>query len=81
VGIRKVPKPFSRPSATISSPDGSKKEWKDVPAEKVKAGDIVTGVGLVSGVFIHKDQVRIEGGANNIETFFIGQPVKAFTEA
>lgn len=44
------PKPFSRPSISISTgATGDKKEWRDVPPESVKPGDLLLGHGLVVG--------------------------------
>lgn len=39
------PKPFSRPSVSLS--DGAKKEWREVRVREVKVGDLVVDYGLV----------------------------------
>lgn len=45
------PKPFSRPSISISTgATGAKKEWRDVSPREVEVGDLILGKGLVVGV-------------------------------
>lgn len=46
MAIRKghIPKPFQRPSANL---DHHGRRWMDLPAELVRVGDIVPGLGLV----------------------------------
>lgn len=43
---RKIPKPFARPSITIGGCEPTeRREWANVPAHQLRAGDIVPGIG------------------------------------
>jgi len=43
-----LPKPFQRPSINLGG--GPKKDWQEVEAQRVSAGDIVRGWGLVTDI-------------------------------
>jgi hypothetical protein len=43
---RKIPAPFARPSISVGE-SGPRRVWQNVPADKLKAGDVVPGVGCI----------------------------------
>lgn len=42
-----IPKPFVRDSVSLG---GAKKSWRHVPAQEIRVGDLVAGVGLVKSI-------------------------------
>jgi hypothetical protein len=45
--VRKVPAPFQRPSINIGGTPQVRREWRNVPAHALKAGDTIPGVGTL----------------------------------
>lgn len=54
--MAKPKKQFSRPSITLSE---KKRDWRDTPAGTLKAGDIVSGMGLVTLVETNGDVTTV----------------------
>lgn len=52
---RAIPKPFKSPSISISPPEETKREWREVEVIKVRRGDTVANVGLID--FINHEYV------------------------
>jgi hypothetical protein len=46
--VRKVPKPFARPSITIGTPPTERREWRTVRAYEIREGDVIPGLGMVT---------------------------------
>lgn len=72
------PKPFSRPSISITPPDAPKRLWVSVPAQEVKQNDVVADFGTVEEKWAVGNYVRFENGDRRL-TVPVDQPVFAFT--
>lgn len=61
---RKVPRPFARPSISIGAgiPQSERREWAIVPAQQIRVGDIVPGIGRVFSVSEQLDAPRFKSG-------------------
>lgn len=60
---RKVPKPFARPSISIGGvAPAERREWTIVPAQNIRVGDIVPGIGRVFAVNEQLDAPRYKSG-------------------
>lgn len=72
-----IPTPFSRPSIDLSK---SKRVWRELEPGAVRAGDIISGLGLVKSILINRlDEnaysVCIRAGEDNESTYLVHQGV------
>lgn len=83
-----MPRPFRRPSTSLSTGE-NKRVWAVVPANKLRPGDTVPDVGLVTEVFEVEAvgengptrRVVVKGGNDNQKIYDYSQLVKAFVAA